>query len=236
MNRTLIANYLRHRASSPMRVALIVVPSFFALGSVAMGHSLAPIAGLSTFFGMVLAAGAIGQDVSSGTLQLLLARPVTRPGYVMSRWIASGVGASVLHIGIVALSTIIVYLSGEHPPQWEPLALVLEGIAGGFGSAAVLIMFSALLDGLGDVAVLIACAVGLQMTTAVAAWREWATVARISQHLQSSLAPALALDWMFRGLHPSWFDMVSYGSTVAIALSVAILRVNRRELSYAANA
>src|SRR5262249_47296609 len=106
MNRTLIANYLRHRASSFMRVALIIVPSIFALGSVALGHSLAPLAGLSTFYGMVLAAGAIGQDISSGTLQLLLARPVTRPGYVMSRWIAAGFGASVLYIGIVALSTI----------------------------------------------------------------------------------------------------------------------------------
>ena len=40
----------------------------------------------------MIAAGTIGQDVSSGVLQLLFARPVRRSEYVLSRW-----------IGIVAL-------------------------------------------------------------------------------------------------------------------------------------
>jgi hypothetical protein len=33
---------------------------------------------------------------------------------------------------------------------------------------------------------------------------------------------------------PSWFELTAWASTITLALAVAIVRVNRRELSYAA--
>ena len=94
MNLTLIAAFLQHRLSSPLRMlflaAFVLMPLLFVTAAPGMG--LTPLED-SFWFVIVLGAGAIGQDVSSGVLQLLLARPITRPEYVTSRWLAVAIGA-----------------------------------------------------------------------------------------------------------------------------------------------
>ncbi len=235
MNMTLVQSFLRQRFSSPMRLGLLFLMTVFPLGGVAIMGTLSVLSGLAGPIAMILAAGAIGQDLSSGTLQLLLVRPVTRPSYLLSRWYAVVLATTVILASVLALGSIAMVLRGS-PPDVRELALMLaEGIFTAAGQSAVIIMFSSLVGGLGDIGLWFACIVALQMLTLAAQFKQWASVVRILHELNDVLSPSLSLQWLMQGTPPSWFALASFASTVTLALAVGITRLNRREISYAAD-
>ena len=79
MNPTLITTFWRQRLSSPVRLVIL----FFMMTTPLLMLTAMPQMGLAALgealpIGMLFAAGMIGQDVGSGVLQLVFARPVRR--------------------------------------------------------------------------------------------------------------------------------------------------------------
>jgi len=95
------------------------------------------------------------------------------------------------------------------------------------------VMFSSLLSGIADVGLLVGLLFVAQMATAVAAWRQWSVLARAATEFQGALTPTLSWAWLGQGVAPSWFNVVSWASSLTLALAIAITVMNRRELSYA---
>ena len=234
MNRTLLAAFLRQRLTSPMRLALIVLFTLFPLGLVAIMGSLSPLSGIAGPLALVFAAGAIGQDVSSGTLQLLLVRPVTRPAYLVNRWLASGLGALGLTLFAFALGALVLMLKGSPPAAPELVTLSLEATSAAAGNAAVMVMLSTLAGGLGDIGIYFASLLLLQMLGGAASFGHWGWLVRASSELEGVLGPKLSFAWLVQHTPPSWFALTSWASSITLALAVGIARLNRRELSYAA--
>jgi len=234
VNPTLITAFLRQRLTSPMRVGLLMLVSVFSLGAAAMMGSLSPLGGIASPIALVLAAGAIGQDVSSGTLQLLLVRPVSRPSLLVHRWLAAVIGAMGLSLAMLVLGTIALLLRGMHPDALDLIRIVLEFACSAAGSAAIMVMLSTLAGGLGDVGLFAAAVIFTQMVTGLATLERWDMVLRACTEVQGVLSPQLSWEWMVHGMPPSWFAITSWASTVTLALAVGIARLNRRELSYAA--
>lgn len=234
MNRTLIVAFLRQRLTSPMRLGLIVLATLFPLGGVAIMGSLAVLGGIAAPLALIFAAGAIGQDVSSGTLQLLLVRPVTRPAYLVNRWLAAVIGALGLTLLMFALGTLALMLRGQPPAASELLRMTLESTSAAAGSAAIMICLSTLAGGLGDVGLYFASVILLQMLAAVGQFEQWAWLQRASTELQGVLGPQLSFAWLLQHTPVSWFALASWASSITLALAVGIARLNRRELSYAA--
>jgi hypothetical protein len=235
MNRTLILAFLRQRLTSPMRLGLMVLMTVLPLGMVAIMGSLATLGGIAGPLAFIFAAGAIGQDVSSGTLQLLLVRPVTRPEYLLNRWLASVVGALGLTLLMFALGALALMLRNEPPAAAELLRMTLEAASSAAGSAAVMIMLSTLAGGLGDVGLYFASFIGLQMLSGVAQFEHWSWLERAVVELQGALGPQLSFAWASQHIPVSWFAVASWASTVTLALAIGLARLNRRELSYAAS-
>jgi ABC-type transport system involved in multi-copper enzyme maturation permease subunit len=234
VNRTLIVAFLRQRLTSPMRLGLIVLATLFPLGGVAIVGSMSVLSGIAAPLALVFAAGAIGQDVSSGTLQLLLVRPVTRPAYLVNRWLAAVIGALGLTLLMFALGTLVLMLRGTPPAASELMRMSLESTASASGNAAIMVMFSTLVGGLGDVGLYFASLIVLQMLGAVGQFKQWPWLERASTELQGVLAPQLSFAWLLQHTPVSWFAVASWASTITLALAVGIARLNRRELSYAA--
>ena len=91
MNATLLLSFWRQRFTSPIRLVLLAV----AFGVPLLILVFMPSAGFTplgdtTGLALIFAVGMIGQDLSSGVLQLLFARPVRRAEYVVSRWLGVG--------------------------------------------------------------------------------------------------------------------------------------------------
>jgi ABC-type transport system involved in multi-copper enzyme maturation permease subunit len=234
VNTTLVAAFLRQRFTSPMRLGLLMLVTVFPLGAAAIMGTLSPLAGVPSSIALILAAGAIGQDVSSGTLQLLLVRPVSRPSLLVHRWLASVLGAVGIAVGTLVLGTLALLLRGTHPDALDLVRMVLEFACSAAGSAAVMVMLSTLAGGLGDVGLFAAAVIVTQMLTGLATLERWDWLLRAATEVQGSLSPQLSWAWMLHGTPPSWFAITSWASTVTLALAVGIARLNRRELSYAA--
>ena len=234
MNQALVTSLLAQRARSLPRVVLLL--AFFTLPLLVMvfarGTGLALLRG-GAGFAIVIGAGLIGQDLSSGTLQLLFARPVTRTEYVLSRWLSAGLAASCLVVAQIAIGAGLLAMHGEAPAAREIGILAGEQVLAALGTTSVLLLLSSLLPGLGDIlgivgATFLASALQLAAALLKATW-----VARAGVELGRFVSPTLALGPIFGGGAVSWFEVVSYFSTVTLCVALAIVVMNRRELSYA---
>ncbi len=232
MNRTLVLTLVRNRLSSPARMIALGVPALWTVLASAISHSLSGAGSLGGYFGIVCAAGAIGQDVSGGTLQLLLARPVTRPAYVISRWTGAALLAVLVCVVTVLAGVGLRAANGEMAGAAEIGRLLGQGSLDAIGAAAVVVMLSSLLSGLGDVAMLFGSYIGCAAAGTLAMRFGWTWLVIGSHELQRSLTPSVPLDELANGA-PPWVPISIWVSTIAIALFVAIVRTNHRELSYA---
>jgi len=235
VNATLITAFLRQRFTSPMRLALAVLFTLFPLAGVAISGQLSLLNGIASPLAILFAAGAIGQDVSSGTLQLLLVRPVTRPEYLVSRWLGASLAAFALTLGTVAFGALVMMLRGTPAPPLEVLRVVLEAVTAVTGHAAVIVMLSALVGGIGDLGIYAGLNILLQMGQTAAMFMKSPWLGRTCAELVGALGPEVSFAGLPQNLPPTWFSVVSWASSLTLALAVAIARLNRRELSYAAD-
>ena len=234
MNAALISALLRQRLSSPMRLFILFALFVPSIGLAVFTNTFGAVAGGGYWFALVLAAGAIGQDISSGVLHLTFARPVTRPAYVTSRWFAAAAGGFALALARLLLTSALLAMRGAAPEPLVLCAAVIQDALLASVAAAIMVLFSALVDGLGDVAVFALSTLGLQIAHGLAQMRGWTLADRAIVELQHTLQPALNLAFLSGHGAPQWSGLVTAASTVALALGLAILAVNRRELSYAA--
>ena len=235
MNPTLVVSFLRQRLTSPLRLAMLGFSFVSALGIVAVTKQLGTLEGASAWFALILAAGAIGQEVSSGVLTLTFARPVTRSSYVFSRWAGAGGFAAALGLSQVAAGLMaIAARGGPLPRAADVTALAVECVLLALTSAAVMMMLSSLVNGLGDVAIWAMGSTIATFTGAIAQAKDWALLARAAEEVQLVLMPKLHVGWLFGAGDPQAYALVSVLSTLTVSLAVAVWVVNRKELSYAA--
>jgi ABC-type Na+ efflux pump permease subunit len=235
VNPTLIRSFLRQRLTSPMRLAMMFLFTFFPLGGLALSGQLSMLQGIAAPLAILFAAGAVGQDVSSGTLQLLLVRPVTRPAYLVSRWLGASLGAFAVTALTIVLGVLVLVLRGTPAAPVEVARVLLEAATSIAGHAVVMVMLSTLVGGLGDLAIFAATMFVAQMLQALAMLKRWDGLARACHEIQGALGPEVPLAGWAQGIPPSWFAIASWASTVTLALAVGIARLNRRELSYASD-
>ena len=236
MNDTLILAMIRQRLRSPIRMGLLAMwvfgPLFMMLFESTPNPQLPDPTSTFTLV-LILGAGMIGTDVSSGVLQLLFARPVKRSDYVLSRWLAAATLAAGLALVQVIIACIVI--SAHHrtlPTPANILFLAGQHVSAAFGCAAVLTALSALAPGFGDLALYFLLFMCTGLTQMLGSSTHSKLVTGIGDEMLSSLVPQVDLSPLFGGA-PDWYDMIAYASTMTLSLLVAIHAVNRRELSYA---
>lgn len=237
MNRELVIAWLRQRLTSPMRVVLLALAFFFPLLMVLFvpGAPLGLLGANATQFALILAAGMIGQDVSAGVLQLVFARPVARHEYVFSRWAAAAAGAAALMVLQVAIVSALAALRG-HPHEFGESGLfALESALHAIGIVSVMTLFSALVPGLADLGVLLVAGfTGTLLSTIGQSVHTVAFLSRIGEEMSHFVSPEVPLASLATGSPIPWYAIASYLSTITLCLGLAIVAMNRKELSYAA--
>ena len=234
MNLALMVALWRQRLTSPIRLVLLgIITGFPMLAAAFMQGARLSILGDSQGPVLVLGAGMIGQDVSSGVLQLLFARPVRRPDYVVSRWLGVAIVASAVALVQIGISLPLMAARGSAPSAQEALLYAAGRVLESFGLAAVFALLSSLIPAFGDLAlylVLTMTGAAIQMVARIKGWL-WAD--RVSTELFASLQPTIDVGQLIAASPLPWYPIVSYASTVALCLVLAIVVVNRKELSYA---
>jgi ABC-type transport system involved in multi-copper enzyme maturation permease subunit len=215
---TLASATWREKLSHPVLVVLYGVVCFsYTTMAVTGTHALEDP---TLFLTVFVAAGTIGREVSSGVLPLLFTRPIVRTDYVIAKWLAVSLAAALLGAVTLLLQAALLARGGAGVAGGEIAAAVFQSASVAFGLASVLICFSVLVPGAGDIAVWL----GLSLLAGALKSR---LPARVHEEWQALLSPQL--DW-----GASSFAIVSYLSTVTLFLCLAALAANRKELSYAA--
>lgn len=233
MNPELVQALIRQRLKSPLRMTLLAVSAVFPLLIVAFvpGAGLAPLDG-GLNMALIFGAGMIGQDVSSGVLQLLFARPVRRSEYVVSRWVGAAGAASLIALAQVALGYVILASRPDGPSAVAALAHAGETMLVAIGATAVLAFFSALVPGLGDLGLYVVGNLAGGTLGVIGQAANQVAFRRAGDEVLKFLTPRIDIGTLTAG-PVSWFEIVSYLSTVTLCLALAIVVLNRKELSYA---
>jgi hypothetical protein len=234
MNRTLVLHLLAQRFTSPARLAFLA----FIAGLPLLLLLAVPAAGLASVgtainIVLVFAAGMIGQDVSSGVLQLLFARPIRRWEYVLSRWLAVAFASAGVAFVQLACAWGILAMRGFAPEPQAVGELAIRHLVASFGGAATFALLSALVNGLGDLGIWAVGAMLAQASQGIGQLMRSPWVGRGGQELERLLSPSFDVAALFGRAPFPWYDVAAVVSNLAVCLVLAILLVNRKELSYA---
>ena len=234
MNLVLIITLWRQRLASAVRMAVVAVLCGFPLFAAIFmpGAGLSPLGNAQGLM-LALGAGMIGQDVSSGVLQLLCARPVRRSEYVLSRWMGVALAGVAISLAQLAIASALLTARGAAPPAQEIALFAATRALECFGLAAVLALLSSLIGGVGDLALYLVAGLSGGVLTMVAQAKQWTWLDRIASQFMQALMPGIDLHRLLVVTPMPWFPILSYASTVTLCLALAIVVVNRKELSYA---
>ena len=231
MSTTLLLSFLRQRFTSTPRVLLMFMIFVFPLIMLAATHGglgFQPL-GTATMFAFVLGAGMIGGDASSGVFQLLFARPVTRFQYLVSRWIAVAVAASVIHAVQAVLGGMIISSNGALESWGAVARFIGEQSLEAFALTAVIAAFSSVMPGIGDVIAIFISGISLEILRGASLWARQGWAGAVIQEIQHTVSPETGGLWSDGG----WRVLVTALSSIAIGLAFAAIALSRREISYA---
>ena len=244
MNRVVVTETLRRHVMHPGYITFVVLTAIVAAGSAMSPSNSQSWQGMTTLLMLIIGAQLIGPEFSSGTLQLVIAKPVNRSTYLLSR-VAGVVAAGWLAIWVPLAIYAIVRLLGRGVGDWSALFTVaIHRTAGMLLIFALLALFGSFTRAYFNIAIFMALFIGLSalhgflgllgggrdMFGAVGrfvAENPW--IARGVQAIDTNLFP----DPPAGGFDRLWLAMVL--SNALIALSVACVLFNRREVPYGAD-
>lgn len=251
MNAAVIREVIRRHWSSIAFVSFAVLTAVMGLAASQIDDPAHLWPGWIGLLSLIIGCQVIGPEFSSGTLQLILAKPVNRSTYLLSR-----VAGVVLTIWMVAALPVVIEMLGRalSSRPSEQLAVVAWT---GFNAALDALLVCSLLALLGsftrsyfNIAIYMAVKVGLAMMVAGAmaiagmsqATASTGLVVRLGRFLYAHPAITRGMNHVSNNLFPdaphgvfdrNWTLMVLCNAAVALLLACVLFR--RREVPYGAD-
>lgn len=241
MNGVVIAETLRRHVTSGAWLAFLALLAIVALGASTLDRPGAMWPTLVSLLAIIAGAGVIGPEFSSGTLQLVLVKPVNRATYLISR-----VAGVVLAVACAAIIGAVLELAGravwrEEAVPWVAIgAVLLNVLADSILTTSLLALLGSLTRAYFNVAIYFAVMVTLSVGSGLLAISRGAETG-IGKLLQRFSAIEGAINAVSENLFPevtSRFDaewLLIVLSNAAIALVLACLAFRRREVPYGAD-
>jgi ABC-type transport system involved in multi-copper enzyme maturation permease subunit len=237
MIRTVVEETFRRTMThAAMVIGALLVVAFGVFNSPQIPYAIAWL--------IVLGAGSqlIGPEFSSGTLQLIVAKPVNRSGYLLSR--VAGAFAAIMTVDLItAVSLAVGKSAGNNPASWNALAQAAGKYAlGGLLALSLLALFGSFTRSYGNIAIYIV------LETVFSATIAWLSMMRLPREHSSPLASFLqrnpevikAVKALDQNLFPGTLSItLEYVLLIiansAIALLLGCLFFRRREVPYGAD-
>ena len=240
MNRVVILETFRRHVTHGAYLAYLALLAIFALGASAFGSPASLWPSLVALLAWITGCGPIGPEFSSGTLQLILVKPVNRAVYLLSR--VTGVVLAVWLAAIVA--TVVAVIGRAIWAGGVPIAVLGSALLNVMIQTIVTVSLLTLLGSITrayfNIAIYVAGLFGLNMLgvgLALARQAQNALGEFLRQHtiierglsvVEQNLYPDLP-----PGVDSQWLLMVL--ANAAVALALACLAFRRREVPYGAD-
>jgi ABC-type transport system involved in multi-copper enzyme maturation permease subunit len=241
MNVVVIEETVRRHVTNAFYIAYVALAAIVSLGVSSFSRPASMWPSLISALAIVAGSGVIGPEFSSGTLQLVLVKPVNRAVYLLSRvagvviavWIAAGVGA---------LCEVLGRLIWNHATMPWPIigGALLNAMCDAVLTIALLALLGSLTRAYFNVAIYFALMIGFSAAEFVAGMLRSSGNA-IGRFLAAHLEIERALNTIGQNLFPdvtprldrNWLLMVLANASVALLLACFAFR--RREVPYGAD-
>jgi len=233
----MIRRFLRQKFDNPIVAVTLAAMALLIAFPAALSGGLSPTSGLLAL--IVLGAGSVSRDISSGALQMILARPITRTDYLWGRYLGI-LSAFAIFLAATAVLTVGIsflvpaMLHGARPtPDWVALA---RGFGAAFLNAvlisAIFVFFSTFLPGWGDVLgyFLLMLFVSLGASLGDALQKPWLT--RAGEVARENVLPEPKFQELLAGQRGLSATTGRWALAVAVFLVAAALIFQRREFAY----
>ncbi|MGD9685170.1 MAG: ABC transporter permease subunit [Candidatus Obscuribacterales bacterium] len=183
-------------------------------------------------FVLIIGAGLLGQDLSDGILPLALSRPIRRWRYVLSKYLAVSSLATALSLLNLTLLWFQVQGLRFDNVGFDEVVFFLQVPINAFGTGAVLLLFSSILPGAADVAVIILLTLFMLLLSILEEVLRIPGMNEISTNLSKLVYPTIQLEEMVSMRSLICLDVGLYLTVVILCLTGAVLIINQKELSY----
>jgi ABC-type transport system involved in multi-copper enzyme maturation permease subunit len=241
VNRTVIEETVRRHVTNVAYLGYLALLALLAFAVSAFDRPASAWPTLVTLLALITGAGAIGPEFSSGTLQLILVKPVNRAAYLLSR-----VCGVVLVVWVAAVVPALCEMAGR--AIWGDTGVHARAIGtallNSFADTVLAVSLLALLGSLTrayfNIAIYVVALIGLSMSQVVLGFVRSSGNA-VGRFLAEHTAIERSLELIDRNLFPDlpprleagWMLMVL--SNAAIALLLACMAFRRREVPYGAD-
>ena len=222
--RDLWLSTLRTRALRPVPLAVAAALLAVGIAFAVVDQRLGTLPIIAWLYALVAANGLVGEDVRDGTVQLLLARPITRTRYLGGRLLGALTSALGFTTFLLAVGAAIARPAGD-----AFTSVAVTALAGAVWTVVVVFFFSTLLPGRADAL----AAVGLFL--ALGAFRfsaiETAWLRRAVELIQENyFCIPVVVGGVFTPAAIT--DELRWASNVLLAVLAAALVFNHRQFGY----
>jgi ABC-type transport system involved in multi-copper enzyme maturation permease subunit len=241
VNRTVIEETVRRHVTNLAYLVFLAFLAIVAFGVATFNQPGSAWPSLVTLLAIITGAGVIGPEFSSGTLQLILVKPVNRAVYLVSR--VTGVAIAVWLAALVAAICELAgrALWGDGGVQAKAIgSTLLNSFVDTILCIALLALLGSLTRAYFNAAIYVVAMMGISVTGGILGMIRQSNTA-IGRFLTAFPGIQRALDVVDHNLFPElsprldtgWMLMVL--SNAALALLLACLAFRRREVPYGAD-
>jgi ABC-type transport system involved in multi-copper enzyme maturation permease subunit len=235
----MVRRFLRQRFGSPAMAAALGVLALLTAIQAALSEPERALE--SGFLAIVLiAAGSVSRDASSGALQMILARPIRRTSYLFGRYLGILAAYAAFLAGTCGLTVLLAVVLPRALGAVSSSAVSPESLGRGVGAAllnaslfaAILLFFSTFLRGYADVLGYILLSILLQVVPGLGRTlhKPWLTTA--GEEARRNVLPEVDWSEVMRGRHALGEPTGQFALAVVVFLTLAALIFSRREFSY----
>ena len=200
----MLRRFLRQRFGSVGTVLALLLLALMASVPLNAGQGFGSTDTLAV---LVLGAGSVSRDATSGALQMILSRPIRRTAYLAGRYAGILVSLAAFLLGAVAIAAAVHALLGrlsteagrpEFPAEAAALGAGHAFLAGAL-LAAALLFFSTFLRGFGDVLAVVLFTILFMSMQSLGRMLNAPVLAGFGRVASENVAPSVAWDQVFHG-------------------------------------
>lgn len=227
----MVIRFVRQKLGNPGIVLVLLALAGLTLLSMLSGQG-----GPAVLAVLLLAPGSVSRDISSGTVQMILARPIRRSEYLLGRYLGIlAVYAAFLLVALLVTLAARPLLAGTFGTPDSLAATDLFRVAAGEwldGTllAATLVFFSTFLPGIGDLLAYFMLQVGLGVASTLGA--RFPGIAEGAKVARENLLPQVEWTEVLRGEGALGAAPGRFVLALAAFLVGALLVFSRREFTY----
>jgi len=229
--REMVIRFVRQKLGNPGIVLVLLALAGLTLLSMLSGQG-----GPAVLAVLLLAPGSVSRDISSGTVQMILARPIRRSEYLLGRYLGIlAVYAAFLLVALLVTLAARPLLAGTFGTPDSLAATDLFRVAAGEwldGTllAATLVFFSTFLPGIGDLLAYFMLQVGLGVASTLGA--RFPAIAEGAKVARENLLPRVEWAEVLRGEGALGAAPGRFVLALVAFLVGALFVFSRREFTY----